>query len=311
VPDRIQRHLLPDDSVLLDVDRRLERAVSSWVALDGCRGNGGDGGAQWASRLYVHHAPMAGADPPPRPPTLRVGAVGVWLPHESGGRAQLGAAECHFAGSVDLQWRQAALVTDGSDAAAPHLHTALTLATALLLGRLGRALVQAAAVVQPGGRAWLLTDPERVGCLAAAFARLTQAGWPGLAIHRVVLRQDGESGAVAVVGLPEREGVAGTDAGWTRHVGSAELAGVIVLRSTPPEPTVLVRMAEADLLTALTPESPWLRLDRSGAAGVLRALQTGLRLPTFELRQGLDTYADRGRLAEVLEALPRGGTGTA
>jgi hypothetical protein len=310
VADRIQRHLLPDDSVLLDVDRRLERAVSAWVALEGCRGNDGDGGAQWASRLCVHHVPTPGADLPPRPPTLRVGAVGVWLPQESGGRAQLGAAARHFAGSVDLQARQATLVTDGSDAATPQLHTALTLATALLLGRLGRALVQAAGLVQPGGRAWLLTNPEREGSLAA-FARLTQAGWPGLATHRVVLRQDGESGAVAVVGLPERVGAAGTDAGWTRHVGSAELAGVLVLRATPPEPTVLVRMAEADLLTALTPESPWLRLDRNGAAGVLRALQTGLRLPTFELRQGLDTYADPGRLAEVLEALPRGGAATA
>ena len=63
-----------------------------------------------------------------------------------------------------------------------------------------------------------------------------------------------------------------------------------------------------DLLSALEPESPWLRLDQLGVGGILRAMHGGLRLPTFELRQGLDTYADHRRLGEVLDALPRNGT---
>jgi hypothetical protein len=300
VTDRIQRHLLPDDSLLLDVDPRLERAVSSWVALDSCRSGGR---ASWESRLLVHHAP-APVEAPHAPPTLRVGSVAVWMAGDAG-RAILGATERDCGGAVSFADRQATLVA--SDAAGPRLHTALTFATALLLGRLGHALVHAAAVVQPGGGAWLLAGGAGSG-EQAAFTHLTLAGWPGLATRRVVLREVGDDGAMVAVGLPGRAGAAEMVAGWPRHVGSADLAGVLLLRPTPSQPTVLVRLPEVDLLTALAPESPWLRLDRSGATGVLRAIHGGLRLPTFELRQGLDTYADPRRLAEVLESLPRGGS---
>jgi hypothetical protein len=235
--------------------------------------------------------------------------VGVWLNKESG-RAMLGAAERDCAGAVDLEFRQATLVSSASSETVPRLHTALTLATSLLLGRLGLALVHAGAVVQPGGRAWLLTSKEGNGAGGGhtVFARLMMAGWPSLAIHSVVLREDGVRGSIVVEGLPERDDAAQMEPPWGRHVGSADLAGVLILRSTPPQPTVLVRMPDMDLLGALEPESPWLRLDQAGVRGVLRAMHGGLRLPTFELRQGLDTYADHERLAAVLEALPRNST---
>lgn len=298
--DRIQRHLLLDDSVLLDVDPRLESAVSSWIPLCSCRGGGGD---QADSRIFVHAAPLLGVEVPGTAPTLRVGSVGVWL-HQESSRAMLGAAERDCAGVVDLQYRQATLVASASDDAIPRLHMALTLAASLLLGRLGRALVHAAAVVQPGGRAWLLTCKQGTGA-HTAFVRLMMAGWPSLAINRVVLREDDCRGSIVVEGLPEQDGADEVEPGWVRHLGAADLAGVLILRSTPQQPTLLVRMPEMDLLSALEPESPWLRLDQTGSAGVLQAMHGGLRLPTFELRQGLDTYADPRRLAEVLEALPR------
>jgi hypothetical protein len=299
VPDRIKRHLLLDDSVLLDVDPRLESAVSSWIPLASCRSGGGD---QAESRIFVHTAPLLGVKVPNTTPTLRIGSVGVWLNQESG-RAMLGAAERDCAGAVDLQYRQATLVASACAEAVPRLHTALTLATALLLGRLGRALVHAGAVVQPGGRAWLLICQQGNGG-HTAFVRLMMAGWPSLAIHSVVLRENGVRGSIVVEGLPEREGAAQMEPGGGRHVGSADLAGVLILRSTPPQPTLVVRRPETDLLSALEPESPWLRLDQPGAAGILRAMHGGLRLPTFELLQGLDTYADHARLADVLDALP-------
>jgi hypothetical protein len=301
VNDRIQRHLLLDDSVLLDVDPRLESAVSSWIPLGSCRSGGGE---QAASRIFVHAAPLLGVEVPNTTPALRVGSVGVWLYQESS-RAMLGAAERDCAGAVDLQYRLATLVASASAEAVPRLHTALTLATSLLLGRLGRALVHAAAVVQPDGCAWLLTCQQGNGG-HTAWVRLMMAGWPSLAIHRVVLREDGIRGSVVVEGLPEPEGAAQMEPDWGRHVGTEDLAGVLILRSTPQQPTVLVRVPEVDLLSALEPESPWLRLDQTGVAGILRAMHGGLRLPTFELRQGLDTYADPERLAEVLEALPHG-----
>lgn len=297
--DRIQRHLLLDDSILLDVDPRLERAVSSWVPLPSCRDGSGD---QAVSRIFVHMAPLLGVEVLNTTPTLRVGSVGVWLNKDSG-RAMLGSAERDCAGAVDLQYRQATLVASASAAAVPRLQTALTLATSLLLGRLGRALVCGAAVVQPGGRAWLLTCAQGdVG--NTGFVRLMMAGWPSLAVRNVVLREGGVRGSIVVEGLPELEGAARMEPGWGRRVESADLAGVIILRSTPQQPTLLVRMPEMDLLSALEPASPWLRLDQPDAAGILRAMHGGLRLPAFELRQGLDTYSDPARLSEVLEALP-------
>ena len=302
--DRIQRHLLLDDSVLLDVDPRLESAVSSWIPLRSCR-SGGCGDLA-ASRIFVHVAPLLGVEVPGTAPTLRVGSVGVWL-HQESSRAMLGATERDCAGAVDLQYRQATLVASASDDAIPRLQTALTLAASLLLGRLGRALVHAAAVVQPGGRAWLLTCKRGNGA-HTAFARLMMAGWPSLAVHHVVLREDDVRGSMVVEGLPEREGTTEPVPGWGSHVDAADLAGVLVLRSTPPQPTLLVRMPEIDLLSVLEPESPWLRLDQAGVGGILRAMHGGLRLPAFELRQGLDTYAEPKRLAEVLEALPRNNT---
>lgn len=301
--ERIQRHLLLDDSVLLDVDPLLEHAVSSWVPLQSCR-SGSSG--QAASRVFVSTAPPLGVEVPSTTPTLRVGSVGVWLNTESG-RVMLGAAERDCAGAVDLRYLQATLVASGSAEAVPRLHTALTLATSLLLGRLGRALVHAAAVVQPGGRAWLLIGKDGDGG-HTAFVRLMMAGWPSLAIHRVVLTEGGVPGSMVVEGLPELEGAAQMEPGWGRHVGSAELAGVLILQFTPQQPTLLVRIPELDLLSVLEPESPWLRLDQPGAAGIHRALHGGLRLPTFELRQGLDTYTAPERLAEVLDALPPHGT---
>jgi len=241
VEGRIQRHLLVDDGILLDVDPRLESAVSSWVPLASCRSSGAD---QAASRIFVHSAPLLRVEVPIATPTLRVGSVGVWLNKEPG-RAMLGA--------------------------------------------------------------WLLASKEGNGAGGATHrVRATDDGGvaPSLAIRSVVLREDGVRGSIVVEGLPERDDAAQMEPPWGRHVGSADLAGVLILRSTPPQPTVLVRMPETDLLGALEPESPWLRLDQAVVRGILRAMHGGLRLPTFELRQGLDTYADHARRANVLDGLP-------
>jgi hypothetical protein len=298
--ERIQRHLLLDDSLLIDVDPRLEGAVSSWIPLRSCRSGAGE---QGASRIFVHAAPPLGVETPRTVPSLRLGSVGVWL-HRESSRAMLGACERDCAGTVDLQYRQATLVARAAGDAVPRLQTALTLAGSLLLGRLGRALVHAAAVVQPGGRAWLLTSQQGNGSVSAMVQPLV-AEWSPLALQRVVLREDARHRTLTVEGLAESEGTSAPEPDRGRHVGTAELAGVLILRSTPHQPTLLVRKTELDLLSVLERESPWLRLDQAGASGIVRSLHGGLRLPTFELRQGLDTYADPARLAAVLDTLPR------
>jgi len=59
--------------------------------------------------------------------------------------------------------------------AEPRLHAMLTVASALLVAWLGRALVHASGVLCPGGDAWLLVGVPGSG--AATAARLVAAGW--------------------------------------------------------------------------------------------------------------------------------------
>jgi hypothetical protein len=178
----------------------------------------------------------------------------------------------------------------------------LTLAVSLLLGRLGRALVSAGAVVAPDGGAWLLAGDEGSGA-ATTVRRLVAAGWSYLSAERALLRQNAGHGGVDVESWPEMPAAETADE-LAPHRRSAPLAGVLLLRQLPRETTALVPRTDGDLLAALAPTSPWLRLDQSGAAGVLRALRFGLHAPVYDLHLGLDTYASPERLAEVLEGLP-------
>lgn len=299
--DRLQQVLMSDGALLLDVDARLEWLVSPWVALQPSAVP--DGAHPPAARLYLHEASLLGVEVPRTPPTLRIGSVGVWL-RQDAGRAVLGAAEQDCAGAVDLDVMQATVVTGVTSGVAPRLHAMLTLAAALLLGRLGRALVAAGAVVGPDGGAWLLAGEEGAGT-ATTVRRLVTAGWPYLSAERVLLRQNGRPGGVVVEGWPEVPDADSEEVRLLRRT-AAPLDGVLLLRQAPQEPTVLRPRAEGDVLVALAPTSPWLRLDQSGAAGVVRALRFGLRAPVFDLHLGLDTYARPERLAEVLQDLPVG-----
>ena len=281
--DRIQRHLLPDDSVLLDVDPRLERAVSSWVALDSCRS---DGGARWESRLLVHHAPALASRCRTRrrrcgSARSRCGWAGTRI-----GRS-LGATERDCAGAVDLNERQATVVA--GDAAGPRLHTALTFATALLLGRLGQALVHAAAVVQPEGGAWLLAGGAGSG-EQAAFTHLTLAGWPGLrdqarGAAQGWRRRRHRRGGAARTGRRSRD---------DRGVAPARRVGGACGRAAPAADAAAADGAGAG--AGAGPPHARSRPTRRGCGWTgrvrpasSRAMHGGLRLPTFELRQGLDT----------------------
>jgi hypothetical protein len=296
--DRLQQPLMSDGALLIDVDARLECLVSPWVALEPALALTG---VQPAARLYLHEAPLLDVEVPRTTPTLRVGSVGVWL-RQDAGRAVLGAAEQDCAGAVDLEVMQATVVTSVTSGVRPRLHAMLTLAVSLLLGRLGRALVSAGAVVAPGGGAWLLVGDEGGGA-ATALRRLVASGWSYLSAERALLRQQDEHGCVEVEAWPEMPAAESADELAPRRC-SAPLAGLLLLRQTPQEETVLAPRAEGDLLAALSPTSPWLRLDQAGAAGILRALRFGLEAPVYDLHLGLDTYANSARLADVLAGLP-------
>jgi hypothetical protein len=297
VCERIQQRQLHDGALLIDVDARLEDIVAAWTPL---RHAGSSASAPPAARVFVHQSELLGVEVPASPPSLRFGSVGLWLRPELG-RCLLGSTERDCAGSVDLGVLQATLVTNGASGAAPRLQAMLTLASALLVARLGRALVHASGVVYPGGDAWLLVGAPGSG--AAAAARLVAAGWGCMAVGRVVLWQDAPHGAILVEGWPggESEGVAYQAAG--PPAVSARLAGALILRAEPDLATRLLPGPASDLLGALVPSSPWLRLDLGAAAGTLRALRDGARTPLFELRLGLDTYANADRLSGLLSVL--------
>ncbi|HEU4883517.1 MAG TPA: hypothetical protein VFT45_14760, partial [Longimicrobium sp.] len=248
--------------------------------------------------------------------TIELGTVQAWV---EGDRAlMLGPAGVHAA--VDLRAGVAELRAPGDaepGAVAWPLYYAASLACALLLGRMGRALVHAAAVVPPGGGAWLLVGDTHVG-KSTTTVNLLRAGWSYLSDDHVVLHRD-THGRLAVEGLPRpfhldegyEDGVVhrvrGTTDAMDRFPGAwrrtAPLAGLLFPGIQADEPTALGPAGAGDALAALLRQSPWLLADRGCAPRVLALLRETALLPSHTLRLGLDTYADPALLAERLGGL--------
>lgn len=272
------------------------------------------------SGSVIRIRPSDGTPPPARPAeerTLELGPMEAWV--DGDGALMTGSAGVY--GVLDLRTGEADIrAPDGDDgsAVAYALFTAATLACALLLGRLGRALVHAAAVVPPGGGAWLLVGDTHVG-KTTTTANLLRAGWSYLSDDHVVLRRDAE-GRVMVEGLPRpfhldegyEQGVVHrirgvTDArerfpgAWRR---TAPLAGLLFPSIHADQPTALGDSAGAgQALAALLRQSPWLLADRGCAPQVLALLREAALLPAHTLRLGLDTYANPELLVERLNGL--------
>jgi hypothetical protein len=197
------------------------------------------------------------------------------------------------------------------------LYALCTLACALLLGRMHRSLVHAAAVVAPDGGAWLLAGDAYAG-KSTTVVNLIGAGWRFVSDDHVMLLR-GEGGRPWLEGWPRRfhldqgwaQGTPGQPRGeldphdrwpgrWQRQ---APLAGVLLPRVEAALPTRLEPVAGGEALAALVRQSPWQLGDRGTAAEVLELLGDACRLPTHALRLGLDSYRDSGRLLEVLGPL--------
>jgi hypothetical protein len=239
-------------------------------------------------------------------------------------RVRLGTPDGALWGTVDLpRMRAAVAVRRGSAPPAGDLSGALTICAALLLGRLGRALLHAAAVVAPGGGAWLLVGDSHSG-KTSTCVNLIRAGWDWLADDQVVARTDESGAGVVVEGWPRRftldDGFAAgrslgrrTPAdparfGPGRLRVSAPLAGVLLPRVRAGEPTRLERAHPAAALGQLIRQSPWLLADPHAAPGVLGLLRRMAETPVFSLALGAETYADPQLLqARVSEAVRTNG----
>jgi hypothetical protein len=311
----IVRSLLQDGLLRLEVHPPLLAALARWLPQVP-EDTPADPAGPVIRVLY------ADAPSPARPAearTLELGTVAGWV---QGDRTLL-LGPVGVYGMVDLAAGEAELrVPEGADAFRVMwaLYAGATLACALLLGRMNRALVHAAAVVPPDGGAWLLVGDTHAG-KTTTTANLVRAGWRYVSDDHVVLHHDA-AGRLAVEGLPRpfhldegwEEGVVhrrrgSTDArerfpgAWQR---TAPLAGLLFPRVHADEATALSPFGAPDALGALLRQSPWLLADRGCAPRVLALMREAALLPAHALRLGLDTYADPALLAERLGGLQDG-----
>jgi hypothetical protein len=258
--------------------------------------------------------------PPEGAPALRLGSADAWV-DAAAGRAVL-RCTAGSAGWADLRRGVAELIPtpfdDGSrETVAWDVYSMCTLACALLLGRMHRALAHAAAVVAPDGGAWLLAGDTHAG-KSTTSVNLIEAGWRFVSDDHVVLFRDGD-GRISAEGWPRRFHL---DEGWAdgsplhrrgevdphqrwpgRWQRTAPLAGLLFPRVEANLPTALSPLPASEALAGLMRQSPWLLADRACAGEVLGLLRAACERPAYALRLGLDTYRDTDRLLEVLHPL--------
>lgn len=246
--------------------------------------------------------------------TLTLGTVRGWLSVKQR-RMRLRGMGVATRGVVDFPSRRATLRVDPSAAEAGFdLYAMLTVAAALLLAELGRALVHAAGVVSPDGGAWLLAGDARAG-KSTTCANLVRAGWGYLSDDQVVLEL-GPAGITAEgwlrpfhldQGWPAAEPsgirttISPTTLGVARWRRSAPLAGLLFPRVQPERPTTLARRSPGEALAAMVRQSPWLLVRRRTAATVLELLKRAVeRVPAYALHLGRDSYRGGEQLSSWL-----------
>lgn len=306
--------LLHDGALELIVEPELESAVRPWLpAPPRARAVHGERHA-WI---------QVGRDLPERPPrlnghTLTAGRVIVWVDASAGtAYMESNAADC--AGLVDLAGRTAIL---GADPAAPGLAATMSMmlavTSALLVGRLGRAMIHAGAVVDPlSGAAWLLIGDSRAG-KSSTTATLVSAGWKYLSDDSITVFSDDEHG-LAVDGWVQPFHL---DSGWEEGVPTgyrrsmqletfgeqawqptARIAGVFFPRVDADAPSVANLVSPADALSRIIRQSPWVMADSIVAPTTLLLLTALAQCRCAELRLGRDSFGKPERLAACVRTV--------
>jgi hypothetical protein len=316
--DRVEYSLLHDDALIVHTDVMIAEIVASWLPLHAA-----------APRVKAERRAVidvvvedpttasTGTSDAGDAPLLRFAGVQV---HALDGNALRLDGTSAARGRIDLEARRATIAVprsaDTTDASLAHdVYSMLTLSAAFLVGRLRGALVHAAAVVDPDGRAWLLVGDTHAGKTTTCVSVVSAGGWRYLADDQVVLRM-GNDGALVAEGWPRHahldEGfgdavVTGTRgtvdlrARWgDRWMARASLGGVLLPSVKADRPTSLSAAAGAAGFTALVRQSPWLMADRAVASAVMALLRDAASHPTFSLSLGRDSYARGDLLAERL-----------
>jgi len=319
----VTRPLLEDGSLAIAADAEVWPAVEHWVPRFPPAAPAPE---EPRARIRVRRGGPGFAVPAGKP-AMELRGVEGWIQHP---RILLREPRGRVGGIVDLAANGAELRLDGplagDEAPAVETFAALTLAAAFLVGRLGRALVHAGAVVAPGGGAWLLSGGTFSG-KTTTCVNLIRAGWSWLSDDHVVLAR-GPGGAITLEGWPRRfsldDGFAeGRSLGARTRVDpaafgpgrwcrSAPLAGALFPRVEAAEPTAAGPMHPAGALGRLLQGSPWLLADAEVAPSILALQREAASLPAFELRLGDDCYRDPARLVAILASVvaPRVTRGT-
>ncbi|HEX8393910.1 MAG TPA: hypothetical protein VF665_16325, partial [Longimicrobium sp.] len=307
-----RRALLQDGALALQVQDGLWNAVEPWVPRIPPRDAGGE-----ARAWIVVQAGAPTFAPPAAAPAFELRGVDGWigpfgqvLLMERGRRVSAVVEPENGVATVRLN------TPPGEDAPALEIFAALTLVSALLLGRLCRTLVHAGAILGPDGRAWMLAGGSFSG-KSTTCVTLIRAGWNYLADDHLVLGRDQEGGLL-LEGWPRRfnldlgyqdgasrgvrNRVDSQDFGPGQWVRSAPLAGVLFPRVEAGEPTSLRPISAADALSRLMRQSPWLLADAGAAPAILRLLQDAGAAPAYDLRLGADCYRNFDVLLQVLAA---------
>ena len=306
----ITRSLVEDDALQLTFDARLWPLLERWMP---CGLESPAGVARATIELKPGWTPLRR---PTVPPMLTLDRVRAW-PDDKRGVMLRGGLPAS-GGVVSLESTRARLYVDpipSSEAGGgADVYSMLTVSAALLLAALGRALVHAAAVVDPDGATWLLAGDARAG-KSTTCVTLASAGWEYLSDDQVVLATDAE-GELRVDGwlrpfhldraaegcepTGERREVLPTELGLDRWRRSARLGGVILPAVIPSEPTRLQPVRPADALAGLVRQSPWLLACPRTAPGVLRLLERAVGTGAYRLELGRDTFRRPDQLIRCL-----------
>ena len=244
--------------------------------------------------------------PPLRPPLLRLLDVAAWVDAD---RLILRSPAAD--GVVDLTSLRGEIGSEGN----AFLEPLLTVAAALMLGRLGRALVHAACVVAPNGGAWLLAGDTHAG-KSTTLATLVRAGWRWLADDQAIIRAT--DAGVVVEGWPRpvnldtgyaTGSVTGARTATTDDLlgppdgGEWPVAGVLLLSVNAERATEVRPASSADAFAALVRQSPWLLADAAAAPAISGLLAATAARPAGSIRLGRDTYGDPVSLLAALDPL--------
>lgn len=310
-PDRYL--LFADGALALTVEEQCLRFMGAWLPTGAQRAE--HAGRPAASIVVLTGGDVGQSSPPDFPPTLRIDNVRAWLDGDADTAILVGGSSA--VGGIDLPGHRARLVVSpGADeAASAELQPMLTIAAALLLGRIGRILLHAGAVVASDGRAWLVVGDARSG-KSTTCVSLAASGWGLLSDDQVVLRGSG-MGNLHVEGWRRplhldvgwedrrptgaRKTVAPAALGLRLAAGPIEIAGTLHTSVAAARPTTASMMPAGDAFIGLVRQSPWLLADRAAAPAIVDRLSALARLPRLTLSLGLDTFGRPDALRTVVE----------